>query len=127
MAGCHEPVRGLLGERLGEEKALRVFASERCQLPQLADGLHALGHDFDAEVVGERDDRLRRCSQCSSLESSVATNERSIFSESIGKRDEIGERRIAGAEVVDAELDAELLHALEANRAALAFDHARSR
>src|SRR5438270_7561430 len=58
VAGCHEPVRGLLGKRLGEEIALRIFASEGGQLPQLTDGLHALGHDFDAEVVRERHNRF---------------------------------------------------------------------
>ena len=36
------------------------------------------------------------------------TNERSIFRQSNGQRAEVGQRRVAGAEVVDAELDAEL-------------------
>src|SRR5258708_5577210 len=58
VAGCDQPVRGLLGEWFGEEETLRVFASESRQAPQLADGLHSLGHHFDAEVVGERHDGL---------------------------------------------------------------------
>src|SRR4051794_41585259 len=102
VARCDEPVRGLLGERLGEKITLRVFTSERRQLPQLTHGLHALGHDFDAEVVRERHDRLYELTVF--VARIKRRHERAIDLQRVDrKRDEIRKRRVAGAEVVDAE------------------------
>src|SRR5258706_8611176 len=56
----HKAIGRLLGERLREEKALRILATERRQAAQLAQSLHPLGHDLDAEVVGQRHDRLHQ-------------------------------------------------------------------
>src|SRR5258706_11939631 len=117
VARGHQAVGSLLGERLREEEALRVLASERLQPMQLAQSLHPLGHDLDAEVVGQRDDGLHQ------LTMFVARIERghegAVDLQRVDRKvDEIGQRRIASAEVVDAKLDAELLHALEELRGA---------
>ena len=57
----------------------------------------------------ERDERLR-----SPPPATPSMNERSIFSMSTGKRRQVGERRVAGAEVVDGQPHAERVQRLEA-------------
>src|SRR5216684_553564 len=91
VARGHKPAGCLLGERLCEKKPLRVLASELRQAAKLADRLHTLGHDFDAEVVRQGDDRLH---QLAMLVARIERgHERAVDLKRVdGQIDEIGQR-----------------------------------
>ena len=98
--------------RPAEVEALRVVAAERDELLVLVFGLDAFGDDRQLDVVREIDD---------------AAHDREVARVAPERRDEaavdlddgdrkvlhVRERRVAGAEVVDGERDAEVVQRLE--------------
>src|ERR1041385_7450189 len=99
---------GVGGEGFAEEVALDLVAAEQLQEPQLIFCLDAFGNHFQTQVVGERDDghhelsvvRVARCFH----------HKRSINLERIDRQSlQRGQRREAGAEVVDRDVDAHTL------------------
>ena len=108
-----------LGPRLWAREviALAVLAIEIGQGVHLLGDLDALGDHPQPEVVGQADDRPDDRLALRSADH-VATKARSIFSVSPGKCVQHRERRVAGPEVVELDVDAE--------RQQL-FEHGRSR
>ncbi|RMS43781.1 hypothetical protein ALP65_04634 [Pseudomonas aeruginosa] len=74
--------------------------------------LHALGDDFQMELLGHRDDRLGDFHV--PLRGGDVHDERAIHLQRVQRQaPQVGERRIAGAEVVDRQADAQLAEAFE--------------
>ena len=91
-------------------EALRVLTADRPQLRQLLRRLDAFGDDVQAEVVRERDDRADHF-QAAILDFHAA-DERAIDLDRVGSKPmQITERGIAGAEIIEAPLDADGVHA----------------
>ena len=118
-------VGALVGQRLAEQIALDGVAAEVAHALEILGGLDALGGDDHAEALGELDDRL---------------DDRDILRPRAGFADEaavdlqfvehrlvqIADRRIAGAEIVERDADAERAQALQhvERRAVVAEEHA---
>ena len=68
---------------------------------------------LEAEVAGRGRSSSARSPRRAASVAIASTNERSILSSSTGRRLRYGQRRVAGAEVVDRELDAQLVQARE--------------
>src|SRR5207253_6737803 len=93
---------GIDGSR--EQVALSVLALELAKLNQLSQGLHAFGYDFHAHAVGQTHDSANNFGVLRGF--ATATNARAINLERVNREAmQITERRITGAEVVDAQLD----------------------
>ena len=87
--------------RPGEQVALQLVAAAGEQHVALALGLDALGHHLQAQRVRQLDRRRRRPRARRRCCSRSATKLRSIFSCSRRQLAQVGQARIAGAEVVD--------------------------
>src|SRR6516165_3392658 len=100
-----QPHRGVRVHRLAEGKALRVFAAQLVELDRVRVGLGALGNDVHAEVVGESDDRFQDHWTRPALRGADKglVDLQRIEREAL----QIGQRGVAGAEIVDREPDAE--------------------
>src|SRR4051794_5781112 len=92
--------RAFRADRPREEIALRERAPERAQTGRLLLGLDALGNDADAERAPHREDGghdrlvLRRAD--------YAVDERAVDLQRVDREaTHVGERRVAGAEVVE--------------------------
>ena len=102
-------------DRRGVEEALRLRAAELDEDLGLALGLHALGHHLQAEPAGEADD-------AGDDRDVVAVGvelgrERAVDLHRVdGEAAQVAERRVAGAEVVDREADAERRGSRRASR-----------
>ena len=80
-----EPAHHLLERRgAGEEIALAEVAAEAPDPPELAVGVDPLGDDLQVERPAELDHHLQQARGRRLSSSSTATNDRSIFSSSIG-------------------------------------------
>ena len=111
-------------QRLRQQVALRVVAAEHRELVVGLDGLDALGHHLEVEVVPEVDRRLH--------DRRVARVLRHVHDERLVDLDgvdrqllEVGERRVAGPEVVDREADAHLRQAVQDRGGAPVVGHDR--
>ena len=107
-----EPEQIVERDGRGVEVALRLRAAELDEDLGLPLGLHALGHDLEAEPAGEPDD--------AGDDGHVVAvgvelgRERAVDLHRVdGEAPEVAERRVAGPEVVDREADAELADRVE--------------
>ena len=94
------------GARAAEQVALATVAADLAQARQLQRGLDALGDHRQAEGVAELDDGLddRRVLGVDAQ----AVDERAVDLDRLDREPlQVGERRVAGAEVVDGEVQAE--------------------
>src|SRR5262245_34723790 len=99
-------------ERFGEEVALGEFAVEGFKLLGVLGGLDSFGGDANAKRMGQGDNGLDDLKVLAVEPHAV--DERTVDLEQVdGKAMEVAERRIAGAEVVDTELNAQFLQALQ--------------
>src|SRR5437016_2358071 len=98
--------------RLGEEITLAFVAVVLAQEGELLRGLHAFGEHTQAEAVAHGDDRLRKRRVAPAFDE--ARNERPVDLQAVDRQaGEVGEARIAGAEVVHRNLHAEPLEVLQ--------------
>ena len=89
-----------LRHRLAVEEALAVLAADRAQQADVVLGLDPLDHHLLAELVGERHDRAQDHRAGAVL--AAGMQERAVDLDGVeGELVEIGERGIAGAEVVE--------------------------
>ena len=109
-------------QRAADEEALRVVAAEVAQAVPRGRRLDALGDDGQAEALGERDGRLDDRGVAVVLvhvEDEVLVDLQLVDGQVLEAR----ERRVAGAEVVDREPDAELAQPREHAHRALRVGH----
>ena len=93
--------------------ALRVFAAELVELDRVGIGLGAFRHHLHAEVVRERDDRAQD-HRARAL--AVGAHERLVDLDGVEREAlQIGERGMAGAEIVERQAGAELADARAAS------------
>ena len=124
------PSREQAGDLLGrqrprEEVALRVVAAEAAQLGELGLVLDPLGDHVERERPGHADDRLddRR----PLLLDAERVDERAVDLQRVeGEAVEVGERGVAGAEVVEDEAHAELAERLQGRPVAVADSSTRT-
>ena len=118
---CFEGVRV---EWPREQESLYLIHVLAAELVELAGGLDAFGEGRESEVPAELDERAherfglrgggdRTCEHAGDLQA--------VDRESL----EVGEARVAGAKVIDGDLDAELLDRLEAFGGRLGVAHER--
>src|SRR6266571_9259494 len=110
---CRQELRHRLGiDRRGEEIPLALVAAVRAQEFQLLHGLDPLGDHAHRERMCERDDRLRDRRVVPSLVHPA--DERAVDLEAIDRQPrQVGEARIARADVVHGDLHAQGLEPLE--------------
>src|ERR1700687_1252041 len=113
LSNLEEPCNVRQRKRPGEQVTLRPRAAQAAQRRDLLLGLDALGDDLDAEPLAEHEDGL------DDLDLAVVGGhrlyERAIDLERVDRQlVQVAERRIAGAEVVDSQLNAQRAQALEA-------------
>ncbi len=99
--GPPQLVEGLRRHRPAVEPALRQLAAQLAQAAGLRLGLDALGDQRRAPGCGRARSMRARWRRVGARRACRAMKERSIFSVLIGKRLQVGQRRVAGAEVVD--------------------------
>src|SRR5262249_55882429 len=116
-----EPHRSIRIHRFAEGKTLRVFAAQLVELDRIGVGLRAFGDHVHAEVVGERDDRLQdhrpRAAAGGADEGLVDLD--GVEREAL----QIGERGMAGAEIIERQPGAELADARQHLRGVLGVLH----
>src|SRR4029450_7161039 len=99
-------------QRSGEEVALHRMAAELAQAPELDLALDALGHDLQAQRAGDLHDGGgdRRVLVLRALVPRAAPrDERAVDLDDVEREAlEARQRRVAGAEVVDEDLHADL-------------------
>src|SRR5438445_7952490 len=108
-----EPLLDLCGVRRGaEQEPLHLVTARGPQLLELARALDALGDDRQPERMAERRDRL---DDPEPLRATVAVvHERTVNLDDVDLQSrQMGERRVAGAEVVDRDPDAEVAERME--------------
>jgi len=94
------------GHRAREEEALKFVAVGATQDSDLLRGLHALGNHLQAESVTEPDDGARDCEIGRVVEHVV--HERAVHLQLVERKAvQIVQARIAGAEIIDGQSDAE--------------------
>src|SRR5262245_40295612 len=113
---------------LVQERRLRVVvalardAAELDEAALLVLELDALGDDLEVERAAERDDRAREV--LAALDAPEALHERAVDLQDVDREPvQVGERRVAGAEVVDRDAHAELLELLQRRQHRLAVVH----
>ena len=97
----------LEGQGLAEQEDCRTRRSAAARQPWPAPRHRRLGHHAQVERARQHDDHLHQRHGGSSR-SMVMTNERSIFERVEGHLRQVGERGVAGAEIVDRDAHAEL-------------------
>src|SRR5215469_12121646 len=115
IPACGERASGELLERgrLGEQEPLAGHAAERQQRRDLRLELDALGHGLEAERLAERDDGARELGAVVGV--GQAADEGAVDFKDVDREAmQVGERGIAGAEIVDREPHSESLQAVEA-------------
>ena len=109
------------GHRLAEDIALRIFAAELVELDRVRIRLGALRHHVHAEIVRERDDRAQDHRPRALV---VGAHERLIDLDGVERKAlKVGERRMAGAEIVERQPGAELADARQHLRGVLGVLH----
>ena len=99
---------GIAVNGLREVKPLREFAAERAQVLEMLLAFDAFRHDIHREIVSERDDDADHLG--ARFVRTDAADERAIDLHRVHvELVQVAERRVAGAEVVHAPLDANLL------------------
>ena len=95
------------GERAAEQEALRVVAADHPQRLELGRRLEPFGHRGEPERVRERDDRLDDARVF--VVAPEPVDEAAVDLERRHREPlQVAERRVAGAEVVDADVHAEI-------------------
>src|ERR1044072_4669911 len=109
-------------ERLGEQEALPILALQRPKLIQLLFTLDTFTDKLHSEIPCERNDRFH---DLQVLISRIhARNKRAIDLQRIDRKTiEITQRRISGAEIVDAQAHAETAKLRQRNRSKLRILH----
>src|SRR5258706_2948280 len=112
-------------QRRGEQLSLRQVAAERLQRLARLRELHALGEDAEAEVVREVD-RAAHHGAVAGV-GDEAGHERAIDLDLVDREAlEMGERGVAGAEIVEGESHADAFQAREDGDRALRFGDERA-
>src|SRR6185369_3352368 len=114
----HEKVGVCNGERFREQEALAVLALQQPKLLQLLLSLDTFSNNLHTEIACERNNRFH---DLKVFISRIHTrNKRAIDLQSIdGKTIEITQRGISGAEIVDAQANAETAKFRERDRSEL--------
>src|SRR6185312_12377177 len=99
-------------ERPREKESLCLVAPARAQPLQLALTLYALGGDYETQRLGERENGVGDCSVA--RRAVHVTHECLVDLEAIGRKaSDVGERGVAGAEVIERNAASELPQPLE--------------
>ena len=94
---------------MAESIALRIFAAELIEFDRVGFRFHAFGDDLHPEIMGERHDRAQDDRPCAFP---ILAHERLIDLDRIERKSlQIGQGRIAGAEIVEREAGAKLADA----------------
>ena len=114
--------RGGIGRhRLAEGEALRIFAAELVELDRVGIGFRAFRHHFHAEIVRKRDNRAQDYRPRAAR---GRAHERLVDLDGVEREAlQIGERRMAGAEIVERQTGAELLDARQHLRGMLVMEN----
>src|SRR5262245_9516183 len=106
---------------LAEVIALRIFAAELRELDRIRIGFGALGHDFHAEIVRERDDRAQ---DHGARALAVRPYEGLVDLDGVERKAlQVGERGVAAAEIVECQARAKVADALQHLRGVLGILH----
>src|SRR5665213_2133325 len=118
-------LEGLGIERLREEKALHFANILKAEMVDLFDGLDAFGQRLESEVLAQLDKGVNKGVGFS--RSSDGLGKGPIDLETIDRETlEIGEARVAGAEIVDGDLDTEVFQVSQPSRRQVDVAHKRS-
>src|SRR5262245_57657189 len=108
---------GIRAHRLAEDEALRILAAELVELDRVRVGLGAFRHHVHAEIVRHPDDRAQ---DHRALTLVRRAHERLVDLDGVEREAlEVGERGMAGAEIVERKAGAELADASEHLRGVL--------